>query len=160
MEEKEQKCIVAVRVRGTVNVRREVKETLSMIHLNKVNHATLIPLTPSYRGMLHLAKDYITWGEISAKTLSHLINKRGEVKGSRKLSEEYLKKYNFSSVSELAEALCALKVKFAELPELKPVFRLHPPSKGFKKSLKHGFSDGGELGYRGEKINELIKRML
>jgi large subunit ribosomal protein L30 len=40
------------------------------------------------------------------------------------------------------------------------VFRLHPPSKGFKGKIKRGYGSGGELGYRGEKINELLRRML
>jgi large subunit ribosomal protein L30 len=37
---------------------------------------------------------------------------------------------------------------------------LHPPTKGFKGKIKKSYSAGGELGYRGEKINELIKRMV
>ena len=42
---------------------------------------------------------------------------------------------------------------------IKPVFRLTPPSKGFKKSIKQQYPNG-EIGYRGEKINELILRMI
>ena len=43
---------------------------------------------------------------------------------------------------------------------LSPVFRLHPPRGGFKGSTKKPYSDGGELGYRGPAINELIRRMI
>ena len=39
-----------------------------------------------------------------------------------------------------------------------PVFRLNPPSKGYKSVRK--FFPKGDLGYRGEKINELLKRMI
>ena len=43
----------------------------------------------------------------------------------------------------------------------KQFFRLQPPIKGFeRKGIKKPFSIGGALGYRGEKINELIKRMI
>ena len=43
----------------------------------------------------------------------------------------------------------------------KNFFRLHPPRKGFgRKGTKKTFSAGGALGYRGEKINDLIKRMI
>ncbi|MEM4336742.1 MAG: uL30 family ribosomal protein [Candidatus Woesearchaeota archaeon] len=43
----------------------------------------------------------------------------------------------------------------------KKFFSLHPPIKGFeRKGTKKSFKEGGALGYRGEKINELIKRML
>jgi large subunit ribosomal protein L30 len=36
---------------------------------------------------------------------------------------------------------------------------MHPPKKGFKRTVKRPYRDRGELGYRGEAINELIKRM-
>ena len=50
--------------------------------------------------------------------------------------------------------------EFQKLPNVQPVFKLRPPSKGFKGKTKKGFSAGGEAGYLGEKINELIKRMV
>jgi large subunit ribosomal protein L30 len=41
----------------------------------------------------------------------------------------------------------------------KPPYRLHPPVKGWGGSIKKAFPKGA-LGKRGEKINELIERML
>ena len=44
---------------------------------------------------------------------------------------------------------------------MKKFFRLSPPRKGFgRKGIKFAFTKGGALGYRGIKINDLIKRML
>jgi len=41
------------------------------------------------------------------------------------------------------------------------VICLHPPRKGYgRKGIKVPFKVGGGLGYRGEKINDLIMRML
>ncbi len=41
------------------------------------------------------------------------------------------------------------------------VVRLQPPRKGFgRKGIKLPFKVGGALGYRGAKINDLIKRMV
>lgn len=41
------------------------------------------------------------------------------------------------------------------------VFRLNPPKKGFgRKGIKHSFVQKGALGNRGEKINDLIQRMI
>lgn len=41
------------------------------------------------------------------------------------------------------------------------IFRLNPPKKGYgRKGTKKAFSVSGALGYRGEKINDLIKRMI
>ncbi len=43
----------------------------------------------------------------------------------------------------------------------KKTFRLNPPRGGFgRKGIKRPFGEGGALGYRGNKINELLKRML
>lgn len=39
------------------------------------------------------------------------------------------------------------------------VYRLKPPRKGFK-SLKKTFNNNGATGYRGKKINELLKKMI
>ena len=43
----------------------------------------------------------------------------------------------------------------------KKFYRLQPPRKGFgRKGVKVPFSIGGGVGYRGEKINDLIQRMI
>ena len=160
MGEEKPRCLVVVRVRGTVNVRGDVQHTLKLLRLNKVNHATLIPSTPQYLGMLQKAKDYITWGEASKETILTLLRERGRIVGGEKLTDEYVKKIGFKSLEEVAEKIYSLELNLKDLDGVKPVFRLHPPSGGFKKTLKRGFSEGGELGYRGEEINRLIKRMV
>lgn len=39
--------------------------------------------------------------------------------------------------------------------------RLHPPRKGYgRKGTRLAFRQGGTLGYRGEKISELVERMI
>lgn len=41
------------------------------------------------------------------------------------------------------------------------LIRLNPPRGGYeRKGVKKGFARGGALGYRGKKINELIKKMI
>lgn len=41
------------------------------------------------------------------------------------------------------------------------IYCLHPPRGGFeRKGIKAPFTTGGVLGYRGDAINELIKKML
>jgi large subunit ribosomal protein L30 len=45
--------------------------------------------------------------------------------------------------------------------KLKPFFRLAPPRGGYKrKGIKKTFAEGGVLGDRGEKMNDLITRMV
>jgi large subunit ribosomal protein L30 len=52
-----------------------------------------------------------------------------------------------------------MEVQLKDLKDIKPVFRLHPPKKGFKGTIKRSYKSGGVTGYRGEDINNLIKRM-
>jgi len=45
--------------------------------------------------------------------------------------------------------------------KLKPFFRMAPPRGGFERGgIKKPYSSGGVLGYRREKINDLILRMI
>ena len=54
-----------------------------------------------------------------------------------------------------------LKLLKDKRDEGKKFFRLNNPRGGFeRKGVKQSFSFGGVLGYRGVKINDLIKRMI
>lgn len=149
-----------IRVRGSVNVRRKVLETMRMLSLTRANHCVIIDDTPSYRGMLQMAKDMLTWGEVNPEVLEQLLRKRGRLVGGERLTDEHVRsKTSLSSISEFARSVHAGRIELGALPGLKKVFRLHPPRKGYK-ATKRPFKDLGDLGYRGERINELILRMI
>ena len=69
-----------------------------------------------------------------------------------------MKELGYELLEELAEAIHKTKVEFNRLPGIEPVFRLHPPSKGFKGKVKRSYTTGGVTGYRGENINKLTKK--
>jgi len=149
-----------VRVRGRVGVRKDIADTLKMLRLHRVNHCVIIPETETFKGMINKVKDYVTYGEIDKDTLVKLILKRGRLPGNKRVDEETIKELMNMSVDELAEKIANGEIKLKDTP-LKPVFRLHPPKKGFEKGgIRKPFTVGGALGYRGEKINDLILRMI
>jgi large subunit ribosomal protein L30 len=156
----ERKCLAVVKVRGTISAQREARETLDMLRLDKTNNAVLIDTRPSYKGMLNRVQNYVTWGEVSKETVALLLKKRGRLAGGKKLTDESVEKLGYKSIDALADAIASCKAEFQKLPNVQPVFKLSPPSKGFKGKTKKSFSSGGEAGYRGEKINELVKRMV
>lgn len=158
-EAKKLKCLAVIKIRGTISAPREVRETLQMLRLKRNNYAVLIDNSPSFLGMLKTAQNFITWGEPSKETVQMLIQKRGRFLGNKRITEEYTQKIGYKSVSELAEAVYNCKVKYWELRGIQPLFRLHPPTKGFKGKTKKAYRMSGEAGYRGEKINELLERM-
>ncbi len=149
-----------IRVRGTVNVEPDIKKTLQLLNLTRTNHCVIIPENPVYKGMLQKIKDYVTWGEIQKKQLTELLKTRGKLIGDKPLTEEYLKSAtSYDSIPKLSEALINKKIRYTEIPEIKPVFRLNPPKQGFE-GIKRSYKNKGALGYRGTEINSLLTRML
>jgi len=149
-----------IRIRGSVNVKPKIKKTLALLNLTRVNHCVVIPENKVTKGMLQIAKDYVTWGEVTDETISALLEKRGKRTGDAALTEEFLQSVSsYKTFDSLAKDLSKDSVKLSEIPEVKPVFRLHPPIKGFE-GIKRSFTNKGALGYRSQEINTLINRML
>jgi large subunit ribosomal protein L30 len=153
------KCLIVLRVRGTISAMKETRETLELLRLTHTNHAILIDNRAAYKGMLQRASNYVTWGEPTKETVIEMLTKRGRLAGEKKLVEN-LDSIGYKSIDELADAIINCKVSYGKLPYIEPRFKLHPPSKGYKGLTKKSFRAGGEAGYRGGAINDLIKRMV
>ena len=153
--------MAVVRVRGTLKVSPEIRETLKMLRLNRVNHCIVVPETPEYMGMLRKAKDYITWGEIEADTMELLLKERSEIGGGNRMTDPLVKKNtDFKDIKSLSLAISEGTFDHRKIDSLNPVFRLNPPRKGGYEGIKRSFNIGGALGYRGKEINKLLKRMI
>jgi large subunit ribosomal protein L30 len=110
--------------------------------------------------MLQVSKDYITWGEIEKEILSKLISSRGKLEGDKKLTNEYIKSAtSYDNIDKLSQAIIDKKFKYKNIPDVKPIFRLSPPKKGYE-GIKKSFTKKGALGYRSKDINKLIERMI
>ena len=147
-----------VRVRGSINVKPKIKETMKLMRLNRVNHCVIVPENETYDGMLKIIKDYVTWGEVDVETTELMLESSGKTSGNAIFTKKELKDSSFKTMKALAKNLSEGKVVMRDVPKLKPLFRLHPPRKGYE-GVKRSFKEGGALGYRGEKINQLIRRM-
>ncbi len=157
----ENKKIAVVRIRGANKLKQKIDETMRMIRLYNKNSCIIVPSTDSIIGMLAKVKDYVTWGEIDEETFKLLLEKRGRVTGNKALTGEYLKSKTKMDYSGFTKEFFAFKKSLKDVPGLKPYFRLKPPTGGFERhGIKKPFSMGGSLGYRKEKINELIRKML
>lgn len=148
-----------IRIRGRTGIKKNIADTLDMLNLTRISHAVVIPETPSYKGMLQKAKDYITWGEISEETFKLLLAERGRLPGNKRVTDEYVKENtDYDSVESLATAIYNEETTLKD-SGLKPLFRLNPPKKGYE-GTKKTFVEGGSLGYRSENINELLEKMI
>lgn len=153
--------IAIIRIHGKIGVKKKIRDTLNMIKLYKKYHCVVVPNTKPYLGMIKKVKDFITWGEINKETLKLLLEKRGRLPNKQPLTEDYIKEKINSSIEQFANDIFEFKKKLADIPGLKLFFKLAPPRGGFeRKGTKQPYSMGGVLGYRKEKINDLIKKML
>ena len=150
--------LAVIRIRGAVGTPRAIRDTLKMLRLKAVNNCVILPESRDIKGMVEKVKDYVTYGEIEKGMLVHLLKKRLRLRGNKRVNEEILKKITGYDFEGFADALLSGKIKLKNFSEFVPVFRLSPPSKGFKSIKLHW--PKGDLGYRGKDINELLKRMI
>jgi len=150
----------AVRIRGIVNVKPDIKRTLQLFRLTRSNHCVLLEENASVKGMLQIAKDYITWGEIDREVLSKLMDTRGKLEGNVDITEDYVKSATpYNNFEKLSQAIMDNKFRYKDISNVKPIFRLNPPKKGYE-GIKRSFVNKGALGYRGKDINKLLERMI
>ena len=153
--------IAIVRITGQQGLNQDIKKTFKLLNLHKKYTCVIVDNNPQIGGMIKRIKDLTTWGEIDAKTIELLLEKRGRLHANNFLTKEYVKEKAKIELEQFAKEFSESKKKIKDIPGLKPFFRLTPPRGGFEaKGTKKPFSIGGTLGYRKEKINDLIKRMV
>jgi len=141
----EKQLIAIIRLRGEVNLEKDIKETMKFLKLRRVNHCVIVPKKPEIEGMAKRVKNYVTWGEPTNEMIEKIIYKRGRLPGDKRIDKKEVKKI-------------ARDIIDGKKVDIKPVFRLSPPSKGHRP-IRIPYPKGA-VGYRGEKINELLKRMI
>lgn len=156
------KRLAVIRIRGKVRIRSPIADTLKLLGLNKKNHCVIVDDRKTYQGMIHKINDHVTWGELKPKTFEVLLKNRGKLKGNVSFNEDNLKKNSkYKDLKSFTKDFFDFKAELSDVAGLKPVFRLKPPNKGFERGgIKRAFSTGGVLGNRGDKINQLIERMI
>jgi large subunit ribosomal protein L30 len=135
--------IAIIRVRGRRSIKPRINHTLKLFRLHRTNHAVVMKATKPTIGMLKIAKDYVAFGKISKEVLEQVIEKRGEI-GQKKSNETVKSK-------DVAEAVFEGK-RLGDF--IDPVFRLHPPRKGWK-TVKNPSEE-----VKDENIDPVIKRMI
>jgi large subunit ribosomal protein L30 len=115
----------------------------------------------TFMGMLQKVKDLITWGELDFLAMKELLLKRGRLIGGKRISDEFFQEHtSFSNIDDFITKFLRFEANLSDIDGLNPVFRLHPPRKGYRKrGVKQPFSLGGVLGYCGNEINRLVSKM-
>jgi len=133
----EEKYFAVIRIRGGTKYNPKVRDTFRMLNLNNQHNMVFVPVTSNYIGMLRVVKDYVTWGEVSPEIMQ-------KFKSTNKTDNNLDNKPGSKPVGSN-----------------KKIFRLKPPKGGYeRKGIKISYTAGGALGYRKDKINELITKMM
>ncbi len=138
--------ILAIRIRGMVDIPRNIQQALYSLRLRRKYTAVLINPTTENEKLLKQVRNYIAYGTINRETLIRLLTKRAQpsLKNTKIDPEKIIEQLEKKKPTELG---------------IKPFFRLHPPRGGIE-SKKHAGKGKGVLGNNGEKINLLVGRML
>jgi len=151
--------LLVIRIRGTVNVRYNIKKTLELLGLKRRYSATIVPKNDYYNGMLRLAKDYIAWGELDFETAKLLFTRRGKTVDGKPVDESTAKMEGFESLDKMVNAVVDGSFKMNQFRIIENHFSLAPPKGGFKRSTKKPYKVGGVLG-ENKDINLLASRMI
>jgi len=149
-----------VQLRGEVNVNQDIRDTLEMLNLGRVNHATLVPETDAYEGMIAKVNDYVARGTPSQETVALLLERRAEpAEGEGSIDDEWVVEHTeHGSVEALATALVEEETTL-QAEGLSPTLRLHPP-RGGHDGLKQPVSTGGQIGvHEPDEIDHLLEAM-
>ncbi|MFB6082519.1 MAG: 50S ribosomal protein L30 [Halanaeroarchaeum sp.] len=150
-----------VQLRGEVNMRQGVRDTLDMLNIHGVNHCALVPETDAYRGMLTKVNDFVAFGEPSQDVLAELLRRRAEPAEGRTadVDDEWIaENTDYADADALATALLAEETTLSAVG-LSPTLRLHPP-RGGHEGIKQPATTSGELGtHTSEEIDDLLNAM-
>jgi large subunit ribosomal protein L30 len=153
--------IIIIRIAGKQGLTEQIKSTFKLLRLYGKYNCIIVPDKPQYLGMIKKVKDFITWGEVDEETCKQLLEKRGKLPSNVSLTESLIKEKTKLSISEFTKEFMEGKKELKDITGLKLFFKLHPPRGGFEnKGTKKPFSVGGVLGYRKEKINKLVQKMI
>ncbi|KAH8043979.1 hypothetical protein JL720_17236 [Aureococcus anophagefferens] len=147
-----------------IRLRREAKAANSIYVPPEGKLAFVIRI----RGIIGMSpKFYIAYGEPNLKSVRECIYKRGYGKVNKKrvpidnnaVAEDVLGKHDIICAEDLIHEIYTVGPHFREAANFLWPVKLSSPTGGFKAKLLH-YNEGGDAGYRGEKIHELVKKML
>ncbi|KAJ8598284.1 hypothetical protein CTAYLR_006014 [Chrysophaeum taylorii] len=163
----EAKLAFVIRIRGIIGVSPKVRKILQLLRLRQLHNGVFVKLNGSTSKMLRLVEPYIAYGYPNLKSVRELIYKRGYGKVDKKripidsnaVVEDALGACDIICVEDLIHEIYTVGPHFTKVNNFLWPFKLSSPTGGFKQKLLH-YNEGGDAGLRGEKIHELIKKML
>merc|ERR1711893_343250 len=130
-------------------------------------HAAFVKYTEKTHRLLRVAEPYITWGVPDGTTIQDILTKRGfaNVNGERMILnsnaavENALGHIDMLAIEDLIKEIVSVGDNFDKVNGFLQPFQLSAPAGGLRKDSHVSFQKGGQNGDRGDKINELLRKM-
>uniref|UniRef100_A0A2K6GM40 Large ribosomal subunit protein uL30 n=1 Tax=Propithecus coquereli TaxID=379532 RepID=A0A2K6GM40_PROCO len=132
----------------------------------KIFSGVFVRVTPQSLKLLRMVEPYVTWGFPNLKSVWELILKRGQAKVKNKtipltdntVIEEHLGKFGVICLEDLIHEIAFPGKHFQEISWFLHPFQLSVAHHATKNKV--GFlKEMGSPGYRGERINQLIRQL-
>lgn len=155
-----------VRLQSINGVSLLVQNTIARLRLKKLFSGVFVKVNPKTLKMLRIVEPYVTWGFPNLKSVRELILKRGQAKVKNKtfpltdntVIEEHLGKFGVICLEDLIHEIAFPGVHFMEISQFLRPFHLSVARHATKNRV--GFlKEMGSPGYRGERINQLIRQL-
>merc|ERR1712154_110338 len=165
--ESEPKLAFVLRIRGINGVHPRPRKVLQLFRLRQINNGVFVKLNKATLNMLKIAEPYITWGVPNLKTVRELVYKRGYGKVERQrlpltdnaIVEKQLGSKDILCMEDLIHEVFTVGSNFKAASNFLWPFKLNTPNGGWRRKYNH-FNDGGDFGFRDDKINALLRRMI
>ena len=165
---KEHLPIIIIRICGQwERIPKEIQTILAKFHLKELNNAIILFYNKDNFKMVKLIESYVTWGFINKYMIEDLLRKRGSVTfGNNEPNElnnvdieNSLGKLGIVCIEDIIFELSKETQNAKEVLGYLGYFKLEKNDDGFEKA-NISFEKGGNQGFRGDKINALLKKMI
>ncbi|RMZ72385.1 60S ribosomal L7 [Pyrenophora seminiperda CCB06] len=163
----EPKLAFVVRIKGINKIDPKKRKTLQLLRLLQINNGVFIKLTKATMEMLKIVEPFVAYGYPNQKSVRELIYKRGYGKVDKQrlpltdneIIEQNLGKFGMICLEDLIHEIYTVGPNFKAASNFLWPFKLNSPTGGFRKRKFKHYIEGGDLGNREDKINELIRQM-
>uniref|UniRef100_A0A8C5LJE2 Ribosomal protein L7-like 1 n=2 Tax=Jaculus jaculus TaxID=51337 RepID=A0A8C5LJE2_JACJA len=155
-----------VRIERIDGVSMLVQKTIARLRLKKLFSGVFVRVTPQTVKMLRIVEPYVTWGFPNLKSVRELILKRGQARVKSKtipltdntVIEEHLGRFGVICLEDLIHEIAFPGKHFQGIASFLRPFQLSVARHATKNRV--GFlKEMGSPGYRGERINQLIRQL-
>jgi len=161
------KLLILIRIRGTSNVSTQITKILNRLNLRYLYSASFVKGDKSTLALIKKVEPFLAYGIPSRKIVSDLIYKRayGKVNGKRipltsnKIVEDALGPQGIICLEDLVHEVASCGDNFKTANDFIKCFKLNEPKDGFKHR-NQPYHSGGDWGFREDKINELVQKMV